>query len=254
MDKQSWEEAVQDLSMMLMYLTRMQDSNEYCRYMETAWKGYDFGILQKLEDDQMLWQPKKSRYVYLSEKGKESARALLQKYGLPDVDLYEKFEFRKIVPDEIEQAAWIEQECFPQKEACTAQIMQQRVEQAPELFLTARDKHTGRLVGFINGLSTKEYNLRDEFFTDVSLHDPQGGNVMILGVDVLPEYRRQGIARELMYTYLRRQRENGKKLVVLTCKPQKVKMYRKMGFRDHGVSDSVWGGVQWHEMSCVVNI
>ena len=33
------------------------------------------------------------------------------------------------------------------------------------------------------------------FFTDITLHDPAGENVMILGLDVLPSYRGQGIAR-----------------------------------------------------------
>lgn len=37
------------------------------------------------------------------------------------------------------------------------------------------------MAGFVNGIATKESKLRDEFFTDESLHDPDGPNVMILG-------------------------------------------------------------------------
>ena len=76
---------------------------------------------------------------------------------------------------------------------------------------------------------------------------------MLLGLDVLPEYRHQGLARELMYSYLRREKENGRRLILLTCLDAKVKMYKKMGFRDEGLADSSWGGEQWHEMSCVLN-
>lgn len=57
------------------------------------------------------------------------------------------------------------------------------------------------MVGFVNGIATQENKLRDEFFTDESLHDPDGPNVMILGVAVLPEYRGQGLARELIAQY-----------------------------------------------------
>jgi hypothetical protein len=30
---------------------------------------------------------------------------------------------------------------------------------------------------------------------------------------------------------------------------EKVEMYKKMDFEDKGLSASVWGGEQWHEMS-----
>ena len=54
------------------------------------------------------------------------------------------------------------------------------------------------MAGFLNGLATDDEILKDEFFTDASLHNPEGKNVMLLGLDVLPEYRSQGLARELV--------------------------------------------------------
>jgi predicted acetyltransferase len=71
---------------------------------------------------------------------------------------------------------------------------------------------------------------------------------MLLGLDVLPEYRKQGLARELVWNYCRREEEQGRKRLVLTCNASKVKMYRKFGFRDLGESASEWGGEKWHEM------
>ena len=55
-----------------------------------------------------------------------------------------------------------------------------------------------------------------------------------------------------MFQYLRREEEKGRNLVVLTCEKAKVKMYKKMGFEDRGLSDSACGGSQWHEMTCVL--
>lgn len=103
-------------------------------------------------------------------------------------------------------------------------------------------------------MATNEYAFRDEFFTNANLHDPAGRNIMLLGLDVLPQYRKQGLARELMYQYLRRERENGRRMVILTCLRSKVKMYKKMGFSDQGISDSSWGGEEWHEMIQVIGI
>ena len=108
------------------------------------------------------------------------------------------------------------------------------------------------MAGFFNGISTGEELFRDEFFTDIELYDPDGQNVMMLGLDVLPEYRMQGLGRELVQQYLNRERANGRKRLVLTCLEAKVEMYRKMGFTDHGLANSAWGGEAWHEMSHII--
>lgn len=162
--------------------------------------------------------------------------------------LEERFEFRTIRLEEAEQAALIEQICFPPNEACTREMMYRRVKKAPELFLTAVDKRTGKIAGFLNGLSTHETAFRDEFFTDESLYDPDGETVMLLGLDVLPEYRRIGLARRIVSEYAGREREKGRKRLLLTCLPNKVGMYGAFGFLDKGIADSTWGGESWHEM------
>ena len=147
-----------------------------------------------------------------------------------------RFEFRNIRQDEVEQAIAIEQICFPPNEACSPRAMKERIVAAPELFL--------------NGLSTKESKFRDEFFTDVSLYDPEGKNIMLLGLDVLPEYRKQGLAREIVCQYRRIEHEKGRNMLYLTCLANKVEMYKKFGFEDRGIADSTWGGEEWHEMTC----
>lgn len=119
----------------------------------------------------------------------------------------ERFEFRDILPHEADQAAVIEKICFPPNEACSETMMKERVVMAPDLFLVAVDKETGRIAGFLNGLSTNEYSFRDEFFTNAKLYDPSGRNVMLLGLDVLPEYRGQGLATEIMFQYFHREYE-----------------------------------------------
>jgi len=169
--------------------------------------------------------------------------------AIEELELIEKFEFRSICQEEADQAVAIEQICFPPNEACSEKHMKERIAKAPELFLVAIDKQTGKIAGFLNGLATNENTFRDEFFTDAELYVPDGKNIMLLGLDVLPEYRRQGLGRELMYQYLRREHENKRSIVILTCLESKVKMYEKMGFRDKGISNSSWGGEKWHEMS-----
>lgn len=162
----------------------------------------------------------------------------------------ERFELRCIRPEEAEAAAVIEQICFPPNEACSRDMMLRRIASAPEMFLVAIERTSGKMAGFLNGLATKETVFRDEFFSDISLYDPEGDTVMILGLDVLPEYRMQGLARAIMKEYQLRQKLAGRKRLLLTCLDDRVPMYVKFGFTDLGMSGSVWGGESWHEMRC----
>ncbi len=216
-DKKSYEQALEELSLMLMYLTRKQDNNEFFPFKELSWKGYDFDTMDRLEQK-------------------------------------ERFEFRNIRPDEAKEAARVEKICFPPNEACTESIMKERAAVAADTFLVAWDRQEERIAGFLNGLATDEDTLRDEFFKDVCLHDPEGKNIMILGLDVLPEYRGKGLAKALMFEYLRREWDRGRKMIILTCLKEKIRMYEKMGFINRGLSKSCWGGEQWYEMSCVLNM
>ena len=109
-----------------------------------------------------------------------------------------RYEFRIIKDNEAEQAVRIEQVCFPPNEACSEKNMIESIKNAPELFLVAVDKEPGKIAGSLNGLATDEEVFRDEFFKDAYLNNSEGKNIMILGLSILPEYRRQRLARELV--------------------------------------------------------
>ena len=198
-------------------------------------------------------QAGKLSLTLINEKGEERyvsvTDAWLTERGLDEGSIWpERFFFRDVRSEEVEKVTEIEQICFPPNEACSARAMKERIEAAPELFLVAEDIETGKIAGFLNGLSTKEMIFRDEFFTDIRLYDPEGGNIMLLGLDVRPEYRRQGLAREIVRQYAEREKKKGRSRLVLTCLENKVEMYQKFGFRDLGMANSTWGGEAWHEM------
>ena len=246
------EEAIDDMILALMYLTRFNDG-EGRPFNELAWKNYDFDAIERLDKEDLIINPK-NKYAYLTEKGRERARRMLSDLGVKEPGLYERFTFCEIVPELSDEAVKIEQICFPPNEADTPERIKERIKVASDLFYVARDKeNNGKIVGFINGIATNERNLRDEFFTDESLHDPDGETVMILGLDVLPEYRKMGLARELVFNYCRKEQARGRKRLVLTCHKEKIKMYRKFGFDDLGESASKWGGEKWHEMEIRLN-
>ena len=96
--------------------------------------------------------------------------------------LSEKYEFRSIHREEAEQAAEIEQICFPPAEAISRADVIDRVEKIPELFLVAVDRKNGKLAGYLTGFTTSEEAFQDKFFTNADLCDPDGKNNMLLGL------------------------------------------------------------------------
>lgn len=130
---------------------------------------------------------------------------------MTDTHISERYEFRNIKQNEAEEAAEIERICFPPNEACSKKHMKDRVAGIADLFLVVIDKENGKMAGFLNGLATDEVVLKDEFFTDAGLHNPEGKNIMLLGLDVLPEYRSPGACKRTGTPVSRKRMGKGKK-------------------------------------------
>lgn len=104
------------------------------------------------------------------------------------------------------------------------------------------------MVGFVNGLVTREADLRDEMYDDAAMHDEDGDWQMIFGVDTISDYRRQGCAERLLRHVIEEARQQGRKGLVLTCKEKLLHYYAKFGFASEGVSQSTQGNVLWYQM------
>lgn len=170
----------------------------------------------------------------------------------------DRFLLRMIDPnneEETECAAGMDKICYENPlDACTPEEILDRIAAAPDLFLVAEERASGRLAGILNGIASNESDFRDEFFSQAGqLHDPDGSTVMLCGLDVMPEYRGQGLAKAMMDLYCRREKERGRKRLLLTCVKEKIEMYEGFGFRLLGVSASVYGGTVWYDMERVLN-
>lgn len=156
---------------------------------------------------------------------------------------------RQAKSTETERLAMIEAACFPPAEAAPLEAVRQRMQVFPENFLVA--EMNGEIVGFINGGTTDRPYLPDEFYHNVSLHKPEGEYQTVFGLNVLPEYRRQGVAGRLVNSFLQLAQDRGKKAVILTCKEHMIHYYERYGFVKYGVSDSCHGGAVWYDMRCI---
>ena len=153
---------------------------------------------------------------------------------------------RRVTKEDLNAVAEVEAICFPEAEAATKASFEQRIKTFPESFFVAEIE--GRIIGFINGCIINETSIYDELFSDATLHVPDGDYQTIFGLDVIPEYRSQGIAAQLMNHMIKVSRLEGRKGVILTCKEKLIRYYSKFGFENKGLSKSEHGGSEWYDM------
>ena len=109
---------------------------------------------------------------------------------------------RQARPEDLDQVAEVERICFPEAEAAGRESLRLRIQAFPESFLVAEEQG-GAIIGFINGAVTDKKTISDDMFEDAGLHKEDGAYQSIFGLDVLPQYRRQGIAAALMEGLIR---------------------------------------------------
>ena len=154
---------------------------------------------------------------------------------------------RTAVPSDLAAVTAVEAACFPATEPAAEADFAKRLAVYPNHFWLMEDEN-GTLISFVNGLVTDELHLRDEMYADASFHDENGAWQMIFGVNTLPEYRRQGLAEQVLRQVIADAKAQSRKGCVLTCKDKLLHYYGKLGFVNEGVSQSTHGGVVWYEM------
>ena len=161
----------------------------------------------------------------------------------------ENLQIRLADPKEADRLAEIEAICFPPAEAASHEDVVNRMGAFPENFVVA--VKNDQIVGFINGGTTDKPVLPDEFYHDITLHKKDGEIQTVFGLNVLPQYRRQGIAEMLMKALIQSARQEGKKGMILTCKDHMIHYYEKFGFVCHGRADSCHGNAVWNDMRLI---
>lgn len=155
-------------------------------------------------------------------------------------------EIRTATLADLDALAAVEARCFPPAEAASLQSILGRLQAYPNHFWLLWEGD--ELVSFVDGPVTRQANLEDWMYDDPCVHDEEGGWQMIFGVNTLPQYRRRGLAGQLLRRAIADAAAQGRRGLVLTCKPEKIPYYARFGFADEGLSPSHHGGALWHQM------
>lgn len=156
---------------------------------------------------------------------------------------------RQAKKSDLESIIQIEQTCFPAAEAASSEALLERFQVFSENFIVATAQE--EIIGFINGCTTDRPKLPDVLYHDTSLHHPNGDYQTVFGLAVAPDFQHRGVATKLMQHFITLARIRGKKGIILTCKKHLITYYEQFGYKNQGISASVHGGSQWHDMLLV---
>lgn len=153
---------------------------------------------------------------------------------------------RNVQSTDLEHLLLIENEGFSKEEAATKEAFVERIELIPDTFIVAENEE--EILGYINGPIINQPYITDDLFEKIKDNPTSGGYQSILGLAVRTQARNLGIARILMNKLEELVLENKREGITLTCKEDLIPFYGKLGFVNHGISQSQHGGVRWYNM------
>ncbi len=75
------KDQIEELTLLLLYLTSFKEEYGPVESLR-SWKGYPFDILDELSENDFIHGSKRSKSVYLTEKGIEHSKELIKKYNI----------------------------------------------------------------------------------------------------------------------------------------------------------------------------
>ena len=77
------EEQIKEITLLLAYLTSWDEKDRLLQQkFKKSWKGYDSDILNKLNEEEYIYQENKKKYFIWEEKGIDEAKRLIKKYKI----------------------------------------------------------------------------------------------------------------------------------------------------------------------------
>lgn len=147
---------------------------------------------------------------------------------------------------DLDRCAAIEAACFPEAQAASRESIRARICAYADHFLVGEKE--GTIVGYVIGPAINAPTIADEMFADTTCHAPGNPYQSVFSLAVHPDFQRRGYARILLNALIDQARRESRQAVTLTCREAKVAYYESFGFKNHGVSGSVHGGVVWYDM------
>ncbi len=169
--------------------------------------------------------------------------------------LLPSIQFRPAAAEDIPRCFEIESASYPSDEAATMESLVNRQKYAGDYFLLCTKDNGQQILGFI--CATRCHEFTEESMS--ALHDPTGPLLAVHSVVIDEDYRRKGLATELMNQYIQRvlkqEQENQSATetvpiasIVLLAKQHLLGFYVRCGYKVNRPSPIVHGKELWYDL------
>lgn len=145
---------------------------------------------------------------------------------------------RSVTEDDLDSVVKIEAEAFNMDLNRTKKDMIVRIENYSDTFLVAEINH--QVVGHIFGPAFSQRYIKDRLYFQNKPNRKEDHYQTVLSLAVRPEYRKQGIASQLLTELSSIAKKQDRTAITLTCLPKLFSFYEKRGFKNEGkTSDDI---------------
>lgn len=145
---------------------------------------------------------------------------------------------RSVTMNDLDEAVELESAAFKMTKEQTEKDMVGRIKNYPDTFLVAEEK--GKVIGHIFGPAFDQRYIEDELYFKNHPNQKDDRYQMVLSLAVVPEYRKHGVATNLIEELAKVAKKQNRQAISLICLPKLIKFYEKRGFKNEGeTSDDI---------------
>lgn len=145
---------------------------------------------------------------------------------------------RSVTMDDLDEVVKLESAAFKMTKEQTEKDMVGRIKNYPDTFLVAEEK--GKVIGHILGPAFDQRYIEDELYFKNHPNQKDDRYQMVLSLAVVPEYRKHGVATNLIEELAKVAKKQNRQAISLICLPKLIKFYEKRGFKNEGkTSDDI---------------
>lgn len=145
---------------------------------------------------------------------------------------------RSVTMDDLDEVVELESAAFKMTKEQTEKDMVGRIENYPDTFLVAQED--GKVIGHIFGPAFDQRYIEDESYFKNHPNQKDDRYQMVLSLAVVPEYRKHGVATNLIEELAKVAKKQNRQAISLICLPKLIKFYEERGFKNEGeTSDDI---------------
>ncbi|MBG9987505.1 GNAT family N-acetyltransferase [Aerococcaceae bacterium DSM 111176] len=141
----------------------------------------------------------------------------------------------------------VERSSFDPQIADSKASMEERIKIINDTFLTVRNEEE-QVIGYIVGPVSDDLYLTDDLFEHIGPNPNTGGVQIILSLAIHPDARGNQIGTYLLESLEKLAIHHKRSAISLTCLEHLISYYDHLGFDNHGVAQSTYGGMTWYNM------